>query len=96
MAETRKRALEWRPAPAPQDGTEFWGWRGIDGIRRARFVSAADYVERNNKEGEPEDYEDGYSDVDDDDDVWTPKWWLPIDAIPEPPAAATTQGETAP
>ena len=73
----------WRDMDsAPKDGTEIWAYLFDSGIRRVRWCSAEESAEIEG--GAPDDYEACWCEVDDWDEIWSPKWWLPLNAIPLP------------
>ncbi len=66
---------KWLPIEsAPKGGTPFWGWLTQTGIRRLTW-DATYYGD-----------EGAFREVDMPDEDWEPKWWLPIEAIPDVPA----------
>ncbi len=75
--------VAWRPIEtAPKDGQIIWAWLKQTGVRAVRWGSAEEWAERDG--GNPDDYESCWVQADDDDEIWSPRWWLPYDAIPEP------------
>jgi hypothetical protein len=78
--------LEWQPiATAPTDGTHIWAYLFDSGIQLMRFGTAAEWAEKEG--GKPEDFLSCWVEVNDETEVWSPKYWLPKDAIPLPEAA---------
>lgn len=76
----------WRPIEtAPKDGQIIWAWLKQTGIRAVRWASAEEWSDREG--GDPDDYESGWVQADDEDEMWSPKWWMPYEAIPEPQPA---------
>lgn len=80
--------MEWRNSktdPPPQDGKPIWAHLYDSGIRKLRWESAEDYLERRRINGDPKEYNGWFVEVNSPDEYWSPQWWLPYDAIPEPP-----------
>lgn len=73
----------WQPIEtAPKDGQIVWAWLYQTGIRAVRWGTAEEWAERLG--GSPDEYQDCWVEADDDSEEWSPKWWLPYDAIPAP------------
>lgn len=66
----------------PRDGSRFWAYLYDSSIRLMRWGSAEEWAAQEG--GKPEDYIDCYVEVDDETEEWNPKFWLPLDAIPQP------------
>lgn len=76
-------SIAWRTmATAPQDGTVIWAWLYDTGIRKVRWESPEEAATREG--GDAEDYDGEWVEEGDADEVWGPKFWLPLDAIPVP------------
>lgn len=68
---------------APKDGSPFWAYLHQTGIRKLRWATSRELAE--DEGGDPEDYIDGcFVECCDFSSDWTPKYWLPLNAIPEP------------
>ena len=77
--------IEWQPIEtAPKDGTPVWAWLFDVGIRQVRWWSAEEIAEEEGDD-EPENWAAGWYEVRDWNEGWSPKFWLPVNAIPEPP-----------
>lgn len=75
---------EWKPIEtAPKDGTKVWAYLFQTGIRIVEFESAQDAADRYG--GDPDDFEGQWVESLQKDEAWEPLWWLPYDAIPQPP-----------
>lgn len=78
---------EWQPiATNPKDGKPFWAYLHQTGIRKLRWSSAE---EASGLNGDPGDYDGAFCEVDDIMETWEPDWWLPLEAIPDPPRLET-------
>ena len=74
----------WQPIEtAPRDGTHFWAYLYHTGIRKLFWASSEVLADYN--DADPDDYEPMWTEVGDLDEWWEPNWWLPLDAIPDPP-----------
>lgn len=73
-------AINWRSAPAPQDGSEFWAYLQSVGLMRLRYWTAEQIAA--DEGGDPDDYQPGY--YDSEENEWAPKWWLPIEEFNTP------------
>ena len=64
----------WQPIQtAPKDGTPFWAWLHQTGIRKLKFYA-----------DDPE-WDSGFAECHNPREWWEPEFWLPLEAIPEPP-----------
>jgi hypothetical protein len=82
----------WQPmSTAPKDGREIWAYLYDSGIRRVRWCTAEEAAEIEG--GHPDEYEATWCEADDWDQTWTPRWWLPLDALPEPPLRRISPAE---
>lgn len=73
-----KDGFQWQPIDgAPRDGRFIWGWLNDRGIVALRWAEDPDEV-----------LNPAWVEVADEDEVWEPRWWLPYDAFPLPPASA--------
>lgn len=81
--------LDWRDiAGAPKDGTRIWGWLSDEGIHLLRWGDAAEWALRNG--GTPDEYISCWVKVcDEDDGDWSPRFWLPVEALPAPQSCAS-------
>lgn len=78
------QTTSWLPGKdAPKDGTHFWGYLYDSGIRKLRWSTAEEAAAEEN--GDPENYRGDFVEVRDTTETWSPKWWLPLNALPEPP-----------
>lgn len=76
----------WQPIEtAPKDGTVIWAWLFETGIRRLRWMGPQECAEYEGRPSEVEDYDGVWVEDNDLSEDWTPRWWLPFSAIPEPP-----------
>lgn len=81
--------MEWHPIEtAPKDGTPIWAYLFDVGIRKLRYWTAEQIAEVEG--GNPDEYQESWYEWDDSDQEWGPLFWLPADAIPEPPQPVTS------
>ncbi len=76
----------WRPMiEAPYDGSTVWAWLHQTGIRKVFWMSPEACAQYEG--GDPEDYDGCWVQVDDHDEEWSPEFWAPLSAIPDPTEA---------
>lgn len=76
--------MEWQPMKtAPRQGQVVWAHLYQTGIRAVRYMSAEEMAELEG--GDPSEYDPAWVEAANDRIEWAPHWWLPYDAIPEPP-----------
>jgi hypothetical protein len=81
---TEPPTANWLPiSQAPEDGTPFGAYLHKSGIRKLKWQNGEEAAETHG--GDPAQYEDAFVEVSDIAKSWSPKWFIPIDAIPEPP-----------
>lgn len=69
----------------PRNGKPFWAWLHNSGIRKMRWETAGEFVDRTGRTEKPKEFAGAYVEADNPDEDWRPDYWLPFDAIKEPP-----------
>lgn len=70
--------------PEPKTGDLIWAYLFDVGIRQLEFQSAEDCAKEYG--GKASEYDGEWCNPHDHSDTWEPKYWLPLNAIPAPPA----------
>ena len=82
--------MDWLPIEtAPKDGTKIWAWLYDTGIVLMHWMSAEENAAEDGN-GNPDDYLSCWVLSGDPTDDYSPKFWLPFDAIKAPPGCAWT------
>lgn len=82
----REPVSKWLPIEmAPKDGTVIIAYLYQTGIRYLRWMSPAECASYEGFPQDVEDYDGTWVESHDDSSDWSPRWWLPADALPEPP-----------
>lgn len=75
----------WRPIEsAPRTGEFIWAYLYNTGIRQVRWMAPNECAELEG--GTAADYDGSWVEAGDRED-WSPRFWLPIDALPAPPSS---------
>ena len=81
--------MKWQPiATAPKDGTKIWAWLYDTGIVLMHWMSQEDNAAVDG--GDPEDYISCWVLSGDPRDDYSPKFWMPYEAITLPPGVVWT------
>lgn len=76
---------EWQPIETnPHDGTPFWAYLHQIGVRKLKWMTAEQIAEYEGHPN-PEVWEASFVEDWNPREAWEPEWWMPEDAIPDPP-----------